>query len=101
MPIGRVNVRANGAQSGAIGRTEPVAGMDTIDGYRIVNRGQDLTVTLSDNTGGATSGLVVKAEDVFIFASEASGAGKGGSWPSGVNDQEFNWRAKAFRTTTH
>lgn len=101
MGVGRVNVRDNSAAQGAIGLTEPVVGMTTVDNKTIQARSNDETVTLSANTSIGASGQSVKAEDVFIYASQASGAGLGGSWPSGVRDVSFGQRTKTSKTTTH
>ena len=102
----KINVRRNGAEEGCLGRLNPVLGMVTIDGLTLQVLNTDGTVVVSKNTSIGGSGLAVRPDELFVDDTmAASGTLPGGlgagSWPSGVDVQTFNWRAKTSVTTSH
>ena len=98
MPVGKIKVRKDGGESGALGELNPVVGMTTINGNKVQKLNQDGTIVLSGNSGVGQSGVVVLSNKVFVSDTIAT---SNGSWPSGVDVTKFNWRAKSFQTTAH
>lgn len=103
----KINVRDG--QCGALGQLNPVVGMTTIHPNPVtiqkVNADGTVVVTGNSAIGGAgASGVTVNPEELFVNQANASGIlpnGLRGSWPSGVDVQQFNWSTKSFKTTTH
>lgn len=98
MATGKINVRANGAESGAIGEMNAVVGMTTVDNLKIQLLNNDGTVVVSGNTSLGGSGISVNPRNLFVFTSQASGVG---SWPSGDSSILYEWSNKTTKTTIH
>jgi hypothetical protein len=94
---GKVNVRRDGAQSGAIAEMNAVVGMTTVDDLVIQKIKNDGTVLVSKNTNIGASGVGVDARSLFVYEASASGVG---SYPSGDSTILLGHN-KSYKTTTH